>query len=414
MKKLLIISFDLIRKGESKTSLAIGSINSYLKSDERYGVDFTFENLSLNMFNLSKDSKVKDFREKLLAYNFKEIDYIAISAYVWNEFLLNDLIKYLRKEFDFIGSIILGGYQISYSSNPEQEYTDVQYFISGHAEKALLDIVTGKEKKSKIQGIVDFKKIQSPYLTGEISTSYKQEKVRLETKRGCPYRCSFCAHRDLTFNKIYKHDLDKVFQEISLFKEKEVRKINIIDPIFNAGNDYLAVMGEMNRVNLSSLVSVQARFETIQGNKGDKFLDLCEKLNFNLEFGLQTAIEEESVIINRKNNPDKIRKVMKKLKERQINYEISLIYGLPLQTVSSFEASIDFSINHGCKGLTAFPLMLLKGTELYQQKEKFSLIEQKIGDYNIPVVTQSNTYSKKDWYTMKSIAENLQINERIL
>ncbi len=82
MKKLLIISSDLIRKGESKTSLAIGSINSYLKSDERYGGDFTFENLSLNMFNLSKDSKVKDFREELLVYNFKEIDYIAISAYI--------------------------------------------------------------------------------------------------------------------------------------------------------------------------------------------------------------------------------------------------------------------------------------------------------------------------------------------
>ena len=414
MKKILIISFDLIRKGESKTSLAIGSINSYLKSDERYGIEFELENLSLNMFNLSKNSKVKDFHEELSVYDFKEINYVAISAYVWNEFLLNDLIKYLRKEFGFVGNVILGGYQISYSSNPEKEYPDAQYFISGHAEKALLDIVTGIEKNSKIQGIVDFRKIRSPYLSGEVTTSYKQEKVRLETKRGCPYRCSFCAHRDLTFNKIYKHDLDKVFEEIAFFKEKEVEKINIIDPIFNAGNDYLTVMEEMNRVNLSSLISVQARFETIQGEKGDKFLDLCEKLNFNLEFGLQTAIEEESMIINRKNNPDKIKRVMKKLKERQIDYEISLIYGLPLQTVSSFRESIDFSLNHGCKDLTAFPLMLLKGTELYQQKEKFSLIEQKIGDYNIPVVTQSNTYSEKDWYEMKAIAENLHVNERIL
>lgn len=414
MKKILIISFDLIREGESKTSLAIGSINSYLKSDKRYGIEFELANLSLNMFNLSKNSKVKDFREKLSAYNFQKIDYVAISAYVWNEFLLNDLIKYLRKEFGFSGKVILGGYQISYSSNPGEEYPDAQYFISGHAEKALLDIVTGEEKNSKIRGIVDFKKIQSPYLSGEVTTYYKQEKVRLETKRGCPYRCSFCAHRDLTFNKIYKHDLDKVFEEIAFFKEKEVQKINIIDPIFNAGNDYLTVMEEMNRVNISSLISVQARFETIQGEKGDKFLDLCEKLNFNLEFGLQTAIEEESMVINRKNNPEKIKEVMKKLKERQIDYEISLIYGLPLQTVSSFQESIEFSLNHGCKVLTAFPLMLLKGTELYQQKEKFSLIEQKIGDYNIPVVTQSNTYSEKDWYEMKAIAENLQVNERIL
>ena len=173
-------------------------------------------------------------------------------------------------------------------------------------------------------------------------------------------------------------------------------------------------MEEMNRINLSSLISVQARFETIQGEKGEKFLDLCEKLNFNLEFGLQTAIEEESIIINRKNNPVKIKKVMEKLKERQINYEVSLIYGLPLQTVSSFQKSIEFSLKNGCNNLTAFPLMLLKGTELYQQKAKYSLTEQKIGDYNIPVVTQSNTYSEKDWYKMKVIAEQLEVNERIL
>ncbi|MGH1335165.1 MAG: helix-turn-helix domain-containing protein [Aureispira sp.] len=95
---------------------------------------------------------------------------------------MNDLIKYLRKKFDFIGSIILGGYQISYSSNPEQKCTDVQYFIGCHMEKALLDIVTGKEKKSKIQGIVDFKKNQFPYLTGEVLNG----PPRTMANRHCP------------------------------------------------------------------------------------------------------------------------------------------------------------------------------------------------------------------------------------
>ena len=168
MKKLLIISFDLTRKGESNTSLAIGSIISYLKNDKRYGTEFEMKHLSLNMFNLSKNSNVKDFHKELSNYDYQSIDYIAISAYVWNEFLLNDLIKYLRIEFGFNGKIILGGYQISYSSNPEIEYPDTQFFISGHAEKALLDIVTENEQNSKIKGTVDFSKIPSPYLNGEI------------------------------------------------------------------------------------------------------------------------------------------------------------------------------------------------------------------------------------------------------
>jgi len=410
---LLIISFDLTRKGESHKPLAIGSIISYLKDDIRYGTEFDLKHLSLNMFNLTKNSSVRDLHKDLSIYDYKSFDYIAISAYVWNEFLINDLIKYLKTEFNFKGKIILGGYQISYSTDPKNEYPGSNYFISGHAEKALLDIITGSSKNEKIQGQVDFSSIPSPYLNGEIPILYEQEKVRLETKRGCPYRCSFCAHRDLALNKIYKHDLDKVFEEIAFFKDKNVGKINIIDPIFNAGKDYLAVMEEMRRVNMTSLISVQARFETIRGEKGDRFLDLCEKLNFQLEFGLQTAIEEESVIINRKNNPLKIKQVMKRLKERQINYEISLIYGLPLQTVSSFQKSIAYSIENGCNNLTAFPLMLLKGTELHQQKQKFSLKEKSIGDYNIPVVTESSTYTENEWYKMKEIAEQLNKNERI-
>lgn len=413
MKRLLIISFDLIREGESQTSLAIGSIISYLKNDRRYGSEFELNHLSINMFEFSKDNYVQDLYSELVIYDYQAIDYIAISAYVWNEFWLNDLIKYLRLDFGFRGKVILGGYQISYSSNPQIEYPDAQFFISGHAEKALLDIVLGEEENYRTQGAVDFAQIPSPYLNGEIPIADAQEKVRLETKRGCPYRCSFCAHRDLTYNKIYKHNLDKVFQEIAFFKDRKVAKINIIDPIFNAGKEYVSVMEEMKRVNLSSLISVQARFETIQGERGEQFLDLCEKLNVNLEFGLQTAIEEESLIINRKNDPAKIKRVMEKLKDRQINYEVSLIYGLPLQTVSSFQQSIEFSIENGSRKVTAFPLMLLKGTELYQQKAKYSLNERMVGDYNIPVVTQSNTYSEKDWQRMRYIAEQLELNERI-
>lgn len=315
----------------------------------------------------------------------------------------------LRKDFGFKGDFILGGYQISYSNNPEIEYPFANYFISGYAEEGLLKLLKGEVKNKKINALVDFTKIPSPYLTGELEIDTFQKMVRMETKRGCPYKCFFCAHRDLKYNKVYKRLLDKVFGEIAFFKEKKIKKINIIDPIFNAGNQYMDVLHEFVRTNTSCMISLQARFETIN----DKFLDFCEKLNVNLEFGLQTAIEKESKLINRKNNPEKIKRIMQKLNERKISYEISLIYGLPSQTLESFRKSIRFVIENGCKNITAFPLMLLKGTELHHLKNKFGLKEGQIGEFNIPVVTKSNTFSEIDWYQMKKLSQSLSPNYRI-
>ncbi len=52
MKNVLIISFDLIRKGEVTQSLSIASLLTYLKSDHRYGEEFTVYHLPFNMFNI--------------------------------------------------------------------------------------------------------------------------------------------------------------------------------------------------------------------------------------------------------------------------------------------------------------------------------------------------------------------------
>ncbi|MGB0432498.1 MAG: hypothetical protein ACPGLV_18625, partial [Bacteroidia bacterium] len=101
------------------------------------------------------------------------------------------------------------------------------------------------------------------------------------------------------------------------------------------------------------------------------------------------------------------------LNKRKISYEISLIYGLPNQTVRSFQQSIDFLQQNGCNNITAFPLMLLKGTELYNQKSKWKMKEEPLGKFKIPTVTSSKSFDKSDWLEMKEIANNLMSNARV-
>jgi radical SAM superfamily enzyme YgiQ (UPF0313 family) len=353
--------------------------------------------------------------QSIRALPLKNIDTIGISCYIWNEYLINPLINKLRV-LGFLGKIALGGYQISYSNQQkiQNEYPQADIFIFGNGEQSFLDAIFLKKPIAPIclNKSVDFQKIPSVYLTQELPVVQNQKMVRWETKRGCPYKCTFCAHRDLTKNKVCRHEIRKLFAEIDFFKKKNIGRINILDPIFNAGGVYLDILQEIKRINLTSTITMQTRFELVQGTRGDDFLRYCKNINAHLEFGLQTAIEAESRIIDRRNNIDKIRAVLKKLNADNISYEVSLIYGLPRQTVGSFEQSIDFLRANGCKNIVAYPLMLLKGTALYNQKNKYKILEKVMGKFRIPTVISSDSFTETQWLEMASISKKLNENYR--
>ncbi|HEX8244588.1 MAG TPA: hypothetical protein VF541_13875, partial [Longimicrobium sp.] len=133
----------------------------------------------------------------------------------------------------------------------------------------------------------------------------------------------------------------------------------------------------------------------------------------HLEFGLQTAVEDEGRAIQRRNRMAAVAPLMRGLTDRGISYEVSLIYGLPGQTVESFRQSIQFVRDNGCDRITAWPLMLLRGTELMAQRQQWEFEERAEGRFGIPVVTRSRSFSERDWETMKEIAEGLAPNARV-
>lgn len=412
MKHTLFISFDLIRKGEIEKPLAIASILSYLKSDKHLQDKMSFHHLSINSLKYGGQARPRNFDKYLAVFKLDKFDYIAISAYIWNEYLINDFIKRLRS-LGFLGKIILGGYQITYSNKKELalQYPDAQIFVSGYAEQSLRELFTSTETLNIpvfFNSDVDFSKLPSVYLSNEIIVPHGSTMLRLETKRGCPCHCSFCSHKDLKQNKVFNHKIDKVFKEISFITNKHVKRVNILDPIFNSGKEYIEIMKEINRVNSKTIFTLQSRFENINGKSGNEFIDLCEAGNYHLEFGLQTANPVEAENIKRGNNLKQIDTAINQLAERNISYEVSLIFGLPGQTVDSFKKSIDYIQSKGCSSIKAYPLMLLRGTELFNKKLQWNLKEEAIGEFDIPVVTSSNSFSRPDWECMNEIADNLR------
>lgn len=416
MINTLLISFDLIRSGEIAKPLAIASILAHQRSHEHWRDQMTVEHLSINMLDRGGRALPESFGTELARYNLERFDVIALSAYVWNEYLLNPFIALLRRS-GFQGKIVLGGYQITYGRQVEllQRYPDCQVFISGHAEQAFADLPEHLSALGPVflQVPVDFEQQASPYLVGELPVPLGAHMVRLETKRGCPYRCSFCAHRDLITRRVHKQPLEKVLHELAFLADRRVHRVNVLDPIFNAGKEHLEVMREIVRLGMRSTFTLQSRFENIRGEQGTAFLDLCEQANFQLEFGLQTTDLEVSRHIDRANRMDFVDAALEQLVQRGISFEVSLIYGLPGQTLDSFQRSIDYLQAKGCTDIKAYPLMLLPGTKLYDQKSQWGMVEEPIGEFGIPVVTASATFTRGQWEQMDRLAKTLDPTHRL-
>ena len=415
MRKAFLISFDLLREGEPTTALSVASLLAHLKSNPEYGDEFVIEHLAINLLTCAEGA-VQQAEMAVLDRGVDSFDTIAISCYVWAEREVSQFIRRLR-ELGYRNKIVLGGPQISYATQDGLPalYPQADIFIAGYAEEALRTAILMQRPTSPrvLAEEVAFDELASPYLSGELPISAGQKRVRMESRRGCPFRCSFCAHRDLRKHSVYRYPLDRAKAEVDFLASRQVGKVNFLDPVFNQGPDYLDLMQHMVEVQFHALVTFQSRFELIRKEEGDRFLDLAGQLNTHLEFGLQTAVEDEGKAINRRNSREAVQRAMGMLNDRGISYEVSLIYGLPGQTLSSFAESILFLRENGCERITAFPLMLLRGTDLFAQRDRWGYKERPEGEFGIPVVSASNSFSESDWWAMKEIADQLSPNERV-
>mgnify|MGYP001560808206 FL=1 len=380
-------------------------------------------NTSCNIFSIVECINDDDFsidrifdRIFKLLQTKKNISTIGFGVYVWSEDTIQQLISRIR-ELGFIGKIVLGGPQISYcGSTLEENYPQADIFVRGYGEFALASIIN-HQGKIVLQGVhyagdvdlveqtqVDLEILPSPWLTNVIDIN-NQIFIRWESQRGCPFKCGFCQHKEAGSRLVKKwFDTSRIQSEIEYFCQQEVQDIAILDPIFNSDQRANNVLQHFIDNGYTGRLSIQCRAEMTD----DDFIEKASKLNVRLEFGLQTIHNSEGKAVNRNNNISKVETVLKKIAENEIDYEITLIFGLPKQTLASFQQTVEWCLIRKVPVIKAFPLMLLRGTEVEKRKSEWGLVES---DDSMAVVLESNTFSKDDWEMMSQISEALKATE---
>lgn len=427
-KRVLLLALDYMKTKDPPISLGQSSILANL---HQHQVDVLSKSYAVNLPSFQVD-QVIDY----ILTNANDHTDVAIGAYIWNERSLQIILNDLKKHM-FPGRIILGGPQISYTkANLEKYYPQVDVFIRGYGETALLEYMQqqSRNRHPEVKGIhyagqpdkvqsakTNFNDLPSPFLNDLIPN---QSFIRWETQRGCPFSCSFCQHRESSSLTRRHFELTRIAEEAKWLcrPESKVRDLNLVDPTFNSGPNYLNVLKELIRYQYNGKIALQTRLEMIKPEFIDAVVKLNETAMVVLEFGLQTIHRNEQIFIDRPSNMIKIHKMFKEIYDKSIECEVSLIFGLPGQTVDSFQKSIDYCYEHHVPVVHAFPLMLLRGTPLYEQRKKLNLIESdegvcdeidRIQEYGIKHVVSSPTFSYQDWRKMAELAGSLEVHNQV-
>lgn len=396
---IILVTFDHHRIEYQTMSYSVASILAALK---HYNIPASHYSFDIRNFKKTHDGympfEVLIDLDSIVSY-LKKFSCIAIGVTRWSETFAYMLVRKL--EDDYKGKIVVGGYEITAMKQNHfiVDLLNIQHFIKGYAEKPLVKLMQGLYPNDQkfIEEKLDAEYLFSPY-SEQVLHTYSR-KIYWETKRGCKFKCGFCEWGNANAG-MQDLSLETLEGDIQLFSQSTIDEINILDGTFNVGKNYLDILKKLIN-NTSSKITFQARFESLTA----EFLNYCalHKDRLHLEFGLQTIHLNEMEVIGRKNNIELIKEKLLELNQLEIDYEVSIIYAIPGQTIASFVETIDFLRKYKCEKIMAFPLQIPENY-LLQEKIREYKINFKQDDYYVRSVDSSYSFTSAHRTRMDEIA----------
>jgi len=391
-----------------------GGIASYLP----YSIGILWSYCLTNKFiknNLELDRLVYK-RESIdeLVQQLSKNDIVAFSTYVWNRnynFKLAQRVKELNPNV----FILFGGPEPPIT-NPNifsevMPFCDVvvrgegEYIFSNLIEKWLKSDDWSNDKGLLInqngvckdngagERINDLDSVPSPYLSGVFDSNLPLEKewnAVIETNRGCPYKCTFCDWGSLTYSKVKKFNLTRVFHEIEWMSQNKIGYMDVADANFG-------IFIERDNMIVDKLIEVQTNngypYRTGWSwakNQQSEVVQIAKKLiksghfNNGLTISLQSMDENTLNTIKRSNmGINKINEIFAECRKDGVPLNVELILGLPGETLQTWENTMYGVFEVGQHdSVEVWQAQILENAEMnLSQRKLFNIQGQKVLDY---------------------------------
>ncbi len=195
----------------------------------------------------------------------------------------------------------------------------------------------------------------------------------------CKSRCAYCDFHSGTDLSIKKELVDALCAEI------ELRKNYIRQPVktiyFGGGTPSILNKEELSQIlntihtSFNTSQCVEMTLEVNPDNITIEYLKMLQSLQFKrISMGIQSFNDDELRLINRRHSARKAIEAVKLCQASGFNnISIDLIYGLPNQTLESWQYSLNMAIELGVQHISAYHLTYEKGTKISQLIEKKQL-----------------------------------------
>lgn len=278
--------------------------------------------------------------------------------------------------------IILGG--AAFSIMPEEilTYLEADYGISGEGEAAVCDLVetlaqgAGAARITRGQTPLAGAQMMAPLLEQELVDFYMAQSgmINLQTKRGCPYGCSYCTYPSLEGNRFRPRDPGMVVDDLARAAgDHGVKSFFFTDSIFNdPQGHYLQLAEEILRRGLDIRWCAFFRPQSL----GRRELALLKRAGlYAVELGTDAASDTTLDAMHKGFRFEEVFEVNRACLEEELPCAHYIIFGGPGETPQTVEQGLVNIEELGKSVVFAFSgIRILSGTKLHAQAVREGVI----------------------------------------
>ena len=230
--------------------------------------------------------------------------------------------------------------------------------------------------------------IPSPFQDGVVSTP----DIGYLSARGCNQHCTYCSFAAVSGRRVAFHSVERVLADLEAL-EALVNRTPRRHPDIEIFDDAFTLVPERARRICEGILERGIRLPLSCVTRGDRvtpdLLRLMRRAGFvGIAFGLESAVPRVLRTIGKVCAPssvgdpdfererqylDRFRTAVESAQQCGLDVSVSVIGGLPGETVEDFRASLEFVASLKVKAYSHNLLSLFPGTPLYDRRRQFGL-----------------------------------------
>ncbi len=323
-----------------------------------------------------------DDRGFVAAIRRRRPDVVAATLYLWN---LERTIHVLRRVRRFLPKlkVIVGGPEVAEDHPFLLRSPEVDFAVTGEGEAVFTQILHALRDRHAPAAWAAPSKLQDllPPANYRLNRPDANGMAYLETTRGCPLRCAFCAYGQRRQRMTWLPAED-VLARVRVLLERGAREIRFVDPTFNSNPEFHRILAGLARLRRRRRPTcfAELRADTLTADDAR----MLARAGFReIEVGVQSRNPDTLRRIRRPTDLAALDRGIRRLARAGILVTVDLMYGLPGQDLPEIRRSLEWAARLRGVRVQCLQTLLLPGTELRRRHRELGLCAPDIPPYHV-------------------------------